>query len=127
MTATDTQSQITTGNIQDDDSQIIEDSDDDEIIALSDDEIPTKSSISFKKRSTWTSSEIQISSGNSQSQSLYNPYRVGIADPSLRSIFLPPPSSQPTTGSVSGNKRNQAANRKASPAKRGANAKNNNT
>ena len=100
-----------------DESQIIDDSDDDEIIALSDDEIPNKSSISVS-RCRWTSSEIQISSGNSQSQSLYNPYRVGIADPSLRSVFLPPPNSQPMSGSIGGNKRNQGGNRKTSPTKR---------
>ncbi|CAF1015687.1 unnamed protein product [Rotaria sp. Silwood1] len=131
MPATDTQSQIAMtstapsssqqANNQDDDSQIIDDSDD-EIIALSDDEIPKKSNISSKKP-LWTSSEIQITSGSSQSQSLHNPYRVGIADPSLRSIFLPPPSSQPMSASNSGNRRAQGSNRKTSPTKRSNNSK----
>ncbi|CAF4679715.1 unnamed protein product, partial [Rotaria magnacalcarata] len=67
----------------------------------------------------WTSSEIQITAGNSQSQSLHNPYRVGIADPSLRSLFLPSPSSSQTmSGSNSGNRRNQSGSRKTTSSKR---------
>jgi len=62
----------------------------------------------------WTSSEIQITSGSSQSQSLHNPYRIGIADPSIRSIFLPPPNSQTMSASSGGNKRPQGVNRKTS-------------
>lgn len=106
----------------DDEAQIIDDSsttDEDDIIALSDDE----DSFKAKRRNQWTSSEIQISNGNSQSQSMHNPYRVGIADPSLRSIFLPPPPSASQTNSqpTSGNRRNQSGgsgNRKVSPNKR---------
>ncbi len=98
------------------------DDSDDEIIALSDDEIPKPSTILRKKR-TWTSSEIEITSGNSQSQSLHNPYRVGIADPSLRSVFLPPPNSQIMSGLNNGNRRTQGGNRKTSPSKRSNNAK----
>jgi hypothetical protein len=89
---------------------------------LSDDEIPKTSSISRQKR-LLTTSEIQISSGNSQSQSLHNPYRVGIADPSLRSVFLPPPNSQIMSGLNTGNKRTQGGNRKPSPNKRATSAK----
>jgi hypothetical protein len=66
----------------------------------------------------WTSSEIQITTGNSQSQSLHNPYRIGIADPSIRSIFLPPPNSQTMSSSSGGNRRTQGVNRKTSPTKR---------
>ncbi|CAF3799803.1 unnamed protein product [Rotaria socialis] len=124
---TDTQSQITTSSIalsssqpisnQEDDSLIIDDSDD-EVIALSDDELPRKSRISMRTL-PWTSSEIQITAGNSQSQSLHNPYRVGIADPSLRSLFLPSPSSSQTmSGSNSGNRRNQSGSRKTTSSKR---------
>ncbi|CAF0872450.1 unnamed protein product [Rotaria sordida] len=131
MPAIDTQSQLATtstassssqqANNQDDNSQIIDDSDD-EIISLSDDEIPIRPKTS-SKQCLWTSSEIQITSGNSQSQSLHNPYRVGIADPSLRSIFLPPPNSQTMSTSNSGNRRAQGSNRKTSPTKRTTNSK----
>ncbi len=109
-------------NNQDDSSQIIDNSDD-EIIALSDDEIPQTSSIS-RKKPVWTTSKIQITNENSQSQSLHNPYRVGIADPSLRSVFLPPPTnSQTISGLNNGNRRTQCGNRKTSSTKRGTNAK----
>ncbi|CAF0738033.1 unnamed protein product [Adineta ricciae] len=64
------------------------------------------------KKVAWTSSEIQITGGNSQSQSMRNPYRIGITDPSIRSIFLPPPSSQTTFSSTGANKRSQNSNRK---------------
>ncbi len=96
---------------------MIDDSDD-EIITLSDEDTPSRS-----KRVNWTSSEIQISSGNSQSQSLHNPYRIGIADPSIRSIFLPPPNSQTMSSSSGGNRRLQGGNRKGSPTKRTTGAK----
>jgi hypothetical protein len=66
----------------------------------------------------WSSSEIQITTGNSQSQSLHNPYRIGIADPSIRSIFLPPPNSQTMATTNGGNKRLQGSNKKISPTKR---------
>ena len=89
---------------------------------MSDDEIPKKSNIS-SKRGAWTASEIQVTSGNSQSQSVHNPYRVGIADPSIRSIFLPPPNSQTMSGSTSGNRRTQGGNRKTSSTKRATSAK----
>ncbi len=79
--------------------------------------MPTQSKRSPKK-SMWTSSEIQITTGNSQSQSLHNPYRIGIADPSIRSIFLPPPNSQTMSALSGGNKRPQVVNRKVSPTKR---------
>ena len=108
----------------DDISQVIDDSDD-EIIALSDDEIP-KTSSTVRKRPAWTTSQIQITNENSQSQSMHNPYRVGIADPSLRSVFLPPPSSansQSMSGFNSGNRRAPGGNRKTSSTKRGTNAK----
>ncbi|CAF5068362.1 unnamed protein product, partial [Rotaria magnacalcarata] len=106
-------------NIEEDNSQIIDDSDD-EIIALSDEDTPGRSSITQKKV-VWTSSEIQITRGNSQSQSLHNPYRIGIADPSIRSMFLPPPllSSQTLSSSSGGSRRSQTSNRKISPTKRG--------
>ena len=117
---------IVNNDDDDDDAQIIDDSssDDDEIIALSDDD---SKEFKSRKRTQWTSSEIQISHGNSQSQSqsMHNPYRVGIADPSLRSIFLPPPPApQPPSSTnsqaTSGGKRNQGGggNRKTSPNKR---------
>ena len=94
---------------------------DDEIIALSDDEVPKPStSIISRKKSTWSTSAIQINTDNSQSQSLYNPYRIGIADPSLRSVFLPPPpsNSQTTSSSNSTNRRTQGGNRKAPTSRR---------
>ncbi|CAF1060182.1 unnamed protein product [Rotaria sp. Silwood1] len=103
-------------NTEDDNSQIIDDSDD-EIIALSDEDTPGRSNSSPKKV-IWTSSEIQITSSSSQSQSLHNPYRIGIADPSIRSIFLPPPNSQTMSTSSGGSKRSQGSNRKISPTKR---------
>ncbi|CAF3907016.1 unnamed protein product, partial [Rotaria magnacalcarata] len=129
LSQTINQSQITTvstarslsqqRNIEEDNSQIIDDSDD-EIIALSDEDTPGRSSITQKKV-VWTSSEIQITRGNSQSQSLHNPYRIGIADPSIRSMFLPPPllSSQTLSSSSGGSRRSQTSNRKISPTKRG--------
>ncbi|CAF0871287.1 unnamed protein product [Adineta steineri] len=116
ITTADTQSQITTVNNQNDGSQIINDSDD-EIIALSDDEIPAKSSIS-RRKNTWVESEIQITSANSQSQSLHNPYRIGITDPSIRSVFLPPPNSQTMLPSTGGNRRAPSSNRRTASTKR---------
>ncbi|CAF1447731.1 unnamed protein product [Adineta ricciae] len=93
-------------------SQVIDDSDD-EIIALSgDEETPSPRTTNSAKKAAWTSSEIQITGGNSQSQSMRNPYRIGITDPSIRSIFLPPPSSQTTFSSNGANKRSQNSNRK---------------
>jgi hypothetical protein len=119
-------------NPTDDDAQIIDDSDD-EIIALSDDESTGSFSANSRRKGIWTSSEIQITQNNSQSQSLHNPYRIGIADPSLRSIFLPPPpssmasssNSQSMSGVNIGNKRNQTVtnHRKVSPNKRTTNSK----
>ena len=91
----------TSSQIQTADSQIVDDSDD-EIIALSDDD---ENSSQQTKKVIWTSSEIQITTTNSQSQSMHNPYRVGIADPSIRSIFLPPPNSQSMSSSQTSNKR----------------------
>ncbi|UJR14189.1 hypothetical protein I4U23_001183 [Adineta vaga] len=101
-------------NNEDDNSQIINDSDD-EVIALSDEDTPNRSNISPKKV-IWTSSEIQITGSSSQSQSMRNPYRIGIADPSIRSIFLPPPNSQTMSSSNGGNKRSQGSNRKRTTA-----------
>ncbi|UJR32967.1 hypothetical protein I4U23_020430 [Adineta vaga] len=111
-------------NIQNDDSFIIDDSDDDddEIIPLSDDDIPKTSKIT-RRKTPWTTSEIQVSNGNSQSQSLHNPYRVGIADPSIRSVFLPPPNSQIMAATSSGNRRAQGVNRKSTSTKRGTSSK----
>ncbi|CAF3874576.1 unnamed protein product [Adineta steineri] len=97
-------------NNDDDNSQIIDDSDD-EIIALSDEDVPSRPNNTSKKV-VWTSSDIQITGGNSQSQSMHNPYRIGIADPSIRSIFLPPPNSQSMSNSSGGSKRSQPTNRK---------------
>lgn len=98
-------------NDTDGDSQVIDDSGD-EIIELSDEDTPSKPSRS-SRQSMWTTSEIQISRDSSQSQSMHNPYRIGIADPSIRSVFLPPPSSQSSSQSTT------ASNRRA-PAKRAA-------
>jgi hypothetical protein len=111
-------------NEQDNDSQVIHDSDDD-VIALSDDDTTDHGNVSLKKV-IWTASEIQMTSGHSQSQSLSNPYRIGIADPSIRSIFLPPPVSNSSAGSstsTSANKRTANINRKISPTKRVTGAK----
>ena len=110
-------------NNQDDNSLIIDDSDY-EIITLSDDEKPKKSSIS-RVKSTWSRSQIQITTDSSHSQSMHNPYRVGIADPSIRSVFLPPPSSNSETTSASqGNqRRTQSGQRKAASNKRGTRSK----
>lgn len=78
---------------------------------MSDDDTPGQSNHSPKKV-IWTSSEIQITGGSSQSQSLHNPYRIGIADPSIRSIFLPPPNSQAMSTSSGGSRRSQGSNKK---------------
>lgn len=72
-----------------------------------------------RRKLPWTTSEIQITSGDSQSQSLHNPYRVGIVDPSIRSVFLPPPNAKLILGLNTGNKKPQGGNRKTSPPKRG--------
>lgn len=90
----------------------------DEIIELSDEDTPSKPNRSSSS-SIWSRSEIQISSGHSQSQSMHNPYRIGIADPSIRSVFLPAPSSQTNSQTTAPtNRRSQVANRKVSPTKR---------
>ena len=104
-------------NDNDGNSQVIDDSED-EIIELSDEDTPSKPNRS-SRQSIWTTSEIQISRDNSQSQSMHNPYRIGIADPSIRSVFLPPPSSQSNSQpSTTTNRRAPGVNRKVSPAKR---------
>jgi hypothetical protein len=100
----------------------IDDSDDDEIIALSDEDAPKPSTIT-RRKTAWTASEIQITSGNSQSQSLHNPYRVGIADPSLRSVFLSPPNPQMMATANGGNRRRPVINRKTASNKRSASSK----
>ena len=83
-------------------NQIILDSSssDDEIITIGDDdddESLKKSSIIKQNQPSWTTSEIEITTGDSQSQSLHNPYRIGIADPSIRSVYLSAPSNSQTT------------------------------
>ncbi|CAF1445008.1 unnamed protein product [Adineta ricciae] len=84
--------------------------DDDEIIALSDEDIP-RTTNTPKRKLFWTTSDIQVTHGNSHSQSSHNPYRIGITDPSIRSVFLPLPNSQLTTNLSSRNRKAVSAKR----------------
>ncbi|CAF0913291.1 unnamed protein product [Adineta ricciae] len=87
--------------------------DDDEIIALSDEDISRTVNIP-KRKLPWTTSDIQVTYGNSQSQPSHNPYRIGITDPSIRSVFLPLPNSQLTTNLSSRNRKAVSSKRTTS-------------